>query len=166
MIFKYKAFKSRDIIKGKIEADNFDEAILKLKSKGLRPIKVDEDIENYSVFKKKYNHRELYVLFKELSFLLKSGVKIDTSFNLLKNQFTKDKKSAIEMINEELLKGESLKDAFKHTNMFSNFTLNLIEVGENSSNLEMIFEKLSQYYFEVENFKKKLIGALSYPILY
>lgn len=165
MIYKYKAFKDMEIINGKVSATNIDEAIFKLKKDGLRPINIKEDIENYSVFKRKFNDKELCLIFKELYFLLNAGVKIDSSFNILKNQFNKEKKKAIELINESLLSGESLSDSFKQTNMFSDFVVNLLSVGENSSNLELIFRKLSEYYFNKLDFRKKIINALSYPIL-
>ena len=40
MIYKYKAFRGSEKVKGNIEADNLKEAKEKLKREGLRPIKL------------------------------------------------------------------------------------------------------------------------------
>ena len=46
MIYKYKAFRGRENVKGNIKADNLKEAKEKLKREGLRPI----DRRKYRVF--------------------------------------------------------------------------------------------------------------------
>ncbi|KXA30819.1 hypothetical protein HMPREF3229_00827, partial [Peptoniphilus harei] len=93
MIYKYKAFKGSEKVMGNIKADNLKEAKEKLKREGLRPIKIEENIESSNSFeyKKKFKNEDLYILFRQLSLFINSGINIESAFEILSSQFAKDK---------------------------------------------------------------------------
>ena len=51
MIYIYKAFKGKEIVKGNVDAKDIKEAKEKLKKDGLRPINIEENIESANTFK-------------------------------------------------------------------------------------------------------------------
>ena len=167
MIYKYKAFRGREKVKGNIKADNLKEAKEKLKREGLRPIKIEENIEssNSFDFKKKFKNEDLYILFRQLSLFINSGINIESAFEILSTQFSKDKGKTLSNIRDSLRSGSSLSDAMNLTRSFPSLVINMVYVGENTSSLGKIFNKLSDYYIKKRKTRSKIIEAMAYPII-
>lgn len=167
MIYKYKAFRGREKVKGNIKADNLKEAKEKLKREGLRPIKIEENIEssNSFDFKKKLKDEDLYILFRQLSLFINSGINIESAFEILSTQFSKDKGKILSDIRDNLRSGTSLSDAMNMTGAFPSLVINMVYVGENTSSLGKIFNKLSDYYIKKRKTRSKIIEAMAYPII-
>ncbi len=92
MIFKYKAFdKNGKLIKGKIEASNKKEALLKLENLYVTAIKPVKGSSINVSLSKKVPNKELSKLFNSLGLYLKSSIPLVSAINLTKNQ-TKDTK--------------------------------------------------------------------------
>lgn len=167
MIYKYKAFRGREKVKGNIKADNLKEAKEKLKREGLRPIKIEENIEssNSFDFKKKLKDEDLYILFRQLSLFINSGINIESAFEILSTQFSKDKGKILSDIRDNLRSGTSLSDAMNMTGAFPSLVINMVYVGENTSSLGKIFNRLSDYYVKKRKTASKIIEAMAYPII-
>lgn len=167
MIYKYKAFRGREKVKGNIKADNLKEAKEKLKREGLRPINIEENIEssNSFDFKKKFKNEDLYILFRQLSLFINSGINIESAFEILSTQFSKDKGKILSDIRDNLRSGTSLSDAMNMTGAFPSLVINMVYVGENTSSLGKIFNKLSDYYIKKRKTRSKIIEAMAYPII-
>ena len=167
MIYKYKAFRGREKVKGNINANNLKEAKEKLKREGLRPIKIEENIEssNSFDFKKKFKNEDLYILFRQLSLFINSGINIESAFEILSTQFSKDKGKILSNIRDSLRSGSSLSDAMNLTGSFPSLVINMVYVGENTSSLGKIFNKLSDYYIKKRKTASKIIEAMAYPII-
>lgn len=167
MIYKYKAFRGREKVKGNINADNLKEAKEKLKREGLRPIKIEENIEssNSFDFKKKFKNEDLYILFRQLSLFINSGINIESAFEILSTQFSKDKGKILANIRDSLRSGSSLSDAMNFTGAFPSLVINMVYVGENTSSLGKIFNRLSDYYIKKRKTRSKIIEAMAYPII-
>lgn len=167
MIYKYKAFRGREKVKGNIKADNLKEAKEKLKREGLRPIKIEENIEssNSFDFKKKLKDEDLYILFRQLSLFMNSGINIESAFEILSTQFAKDKGKILANIIDSLRSGRSLSDAMNLTGAFPSLVINMVYVGENTSSLGKIFNRLSDYYIKKRKTASKIIEAMAYPII-
>lgn len=167
MIYKYKAFRGREKVKGNIKADNLKEAKEKLKREGLRPIKIEENIEssNSFDFKKKFKNEDLYILFRQLSLFINSGINIESAFEILSTQFSKDKGKILANIRDNLRSGSSLSDAMNMTRAFPSLVINMVYVGENTSSLGKIFNRLSDYYIKKRKTRSKIIEAMAYPII-
>lgn len=167
MIYKYKAFRGREKVKGNIKADNLKEAKEKLKREGLRPIKIEENIEssNSFDFKKKFKNEDLYILFRQLSLFINSGINIESAFEILSTQFSKDKGKILSDIRDNLRSGTYLSDAMNLTGAFPSLVINMVYVGENTSSLGKIFNKLSDYYIKKRKTASKIIEAMAYPII-
>lgn len=167
MIYKYKAFKGSEKIKGNIDATSIKDAKEKLKREGLRPIKIEENIEstNSFDFNRKFKNEDLYILFRELSLLISSGISLETAFEILSSEFSKDKGKILNSIRDNLRSGISLTESVEATKAFPNLVVNMIYVGENTSSLGKIFNSLSNYYIKKRETNSKIIEALAYPII-
>lgn len=167
MIYKYKAFKGSEKIKGNIDATSIKDAKEKLKREGLRPIKIEENIEstNSFDFNRKFKNEDLYILFRELSLLISSGISLETAFEILSSEFSKDKGKILNSIRDNLRSGISLTESVEVTKAFPNLVVNMIYVGENTSSLGKIFNSLSNYYIKKREINSKIIEALAYPII-
>ena len=167
MIYKYKAFKGSEKIKGNIDATSIKDAKEKLKREGLRPVKIEENIEstNSFDFNRKFKNEDLYILFRELSLLISSGISLETAFEILSSEFSKDKGKILNSIRDNLRSGISLTESVEATKAFPNLVVNIIYVGENTSSLGKIFNSLSNYYIKKRETNSKIIEALAYPII-
>lgn len=167
MIYKYKAFKGSEKVKGKLEATSIKDAKEKLKREGLRPIKIEENIEssNSLDFNRKFKNEDLYILFRELSLLINSGINIESAFEILSTEFPKDKGKILSQVRDNLRSGISLSESMEKTRAFPNLVINMVFVGENTSSLWKIFNSLSNYYIKKRETNSKIIEALAYPII-
>lgn len=61
--------------------------------------------------------------------------------------------------------GISLSQAMAQSKKFTDFIVSLVDVGENSSNLEQVFRKLASFYKREEKLRKSIYSTLTYPII-
>ena len=167
MIYKYKAFRGSEKVKGNVEAISIKDAKDKLKIEGLRPIKIEENIEstNSFDFHRKLKNEDLYILFRELSLLINSGISIENAFGILSSEFSKDKGKILSQVRDNLRSGITLSESMEDTKCFPNLVINMVYVGENTSSLGKIFASLSKYYIKKRETNSKIIEALAYPII-
>ena len=101
--------------------------------------------------------KDLILFTKQLAILLKSGVPLLQSFDLLSEQFEGRLKSVIVAIKDDLKEGRSLADAMSdYPKIFSNIYVQLVRAGEASGNLEIILERLTSYMERQESIQKKV----------
>lgn len=167
MIYKYKAFRGSEKVKGNVEAISIKDAKDKLKVEGLRPIKIEENIESTNSFdiKRKLKNEDLYILFRELSLLINSGISIENAFGILSSEFSKDKGKILSQVRDNLRSGITLSESMEDTKCFPNLVVNMVYVGENTFSLGKIFSSLSKYYIKKRETNSKIIEALAYPII-
>lgn len=125
-----------------------------------------------SIKKKSFNKigsvksAEIAILTRQLATMMKSGVPLLQSFEIVANghsnpaasRLLQDIKSQIEM-------GSSMADAFaKHPNYFDRLYCNLIAAGEKAGILDTILERLAVYQEKMQAIRKKIKSAMTYPI--
>src|SRR5438067_1721663 len=91
------------------------------------------------------------------------------AFEAMDNKGQKVKKE-IEAGNREVAieveSGSTLSDAFgKHPKIFDRLYVNMIKAGEAGGVLDTILERLAQFMEKSLRLKKKVIGALIYPVV-
>lgn len=104
---------------------------------------------------------------KRLSFLIRSGMPILESIHVIKDQ-TKPKGEikVFERIIADVSNGQTLSSALsKFKNVFGNFAINVIKAGENSGTLIDNLNYLSDELKKKEMLRKKIFGAMLYPII-
>ncbi|MBF0518427.1 MAG: type II secretion system F family protein [Nitrospirae bacterium] len=158
---------------GNLNASTISEARTVLKDKGLRVVSITESVSikspfssaSFSIKKTTVGETDLYNMSKELSVLLRAGLRIDNSLEIVTqtaaNQALKEcLRSAV----KEIRAGKSVADAFEKTGTFNNLMLSVIRVGESVGDLKMSFEQIAgNLQFQIQ-FKAEIKNNLTYPV--
>ena len=102
---------------------------------------------------------------KNLSMLLKSGITLTESLNILKeNTKSKTFKYILSIAIEDVQRGQYLSTSFsKFKNVLGEFFIEIIKIGELTGTLAENLEKLEQEFKKIESLKRKTITVLIYP---
>lgn len=169
MIYKYKAlFSDGKEIRGQIDARDKSHAALKIRELGYRPVKISEaNLLNKDIvlFSKAFNDKNLHIFLYQLYILLKSKIPIDQAVSLLKDSYSNKRQKIIADIHKEIISGENLSKGMDVSGSFPKLVTNMVEVGENSSNLPEVLNNLSKFYKNKVIFEQKIKNALIYPII-
>lgn len=155
-------------INGVISASDRMDAISKLKERGLTVVELVEkktkERKSFS-FRKGFGDQDLYNISRELSILLRSGIRIDKAFELLMNPSMKrELKDILSLVLVDIKAGKEVAQAFGNTGRFTHLFVTMIRVGEAVGNLQSAFENIAQYYkFQIQ-YKGEIRNALTYPI--
>jgi general secretion pathway protein F len=155
--------------KGTIRADTFEQAKAILKSQGLIPVEIAQKSQKtqkqFSFSTTKIKDTDIYNLFRELSILLKSGIKIDKAFEIVIDSIENPKlKKACQDILQNIKSGMSLHEALEQTKIFSTLAINMIKAGESVGDVKSALENIADYQKFQIKFKSEIKNALSYPI--
>lgn len=148
--------------RGKKEFSNEMEFRKFLKSK--RMILIQFDILKKT---KKISKENILSFTRELKIMLESRIGIVEALDIQKNQYENSKFGEIVFeIRKDILNGNSIGDAFKkHRNIFGNFYVSLLYLGEKPGKIIENLERIS-VNLELENkIRKKMIEALFYPCI-
>lgn len=103
---------------------------------------------------------------KRLSFLIGAGVPVLESLHVLREQTTsKSVRKILKQVSKDVANGRFLSaalDRFRHH--FGEFAINIIQVGESSGVLAQNLKYLAQELEKKEALRKKVVGAMVYPI--
>ncbi|HEY5589141.1 MAG TPA: type II secretion system F family protein [Candidatus Paceibacterota bacterium] len=151
-------------IKGSTESDSIEELALGLRGKELFLIKC-RSIKKITEISTKPNLKTISIFCKQFSICIKSGIPICDILNLLYEQMLhKSIKNSLKSVKENVQKGNSLHRSMKNTiNVYPEFMINMIYLGEESGKLDMILEELAQYYEKEYKLLKKFTNSMIYP---
>jgi len=117
--------------------------------------------------KRKIKTKDLIFWLTQLSTYLKSGIPLTNSMRILGMQMGKKDpyiKRLFDAIVYQLIMGESFSDALgKQGSAFPSLLVNMIKAAEATGDLEATLDDMANYYNDIENTRKQMISALSYP---
>ncbi len=110
---------------------------------------------------------EKFFFTKNLAVMLRSGIPIAEIIETLSEQAKSGTfKKVLYQIGEDVSRGRSLERALgKHSNLFDQFYLSLIRVGEESGTLEESLFYLIDQMEKEQELRKKVQGAMLYPAI-
>lgn len=161
--FEGKNIKTEQIIRGEIVAKNETEARAKLTRRQIRVININKVKKTRQ---KKISAADITVFTRQLSTMMKSGLPMMQAFDIAaKGHANPSMTSMLLNIRSDVEQGHTLADSFaKYPKYFDRFYCNLVRAGETGGVLESILDKLSLYKEKTQSIKKKVRGALTYPI--
>ncbi len=115
---------------------------------------------------KKMSTKDLIFWLTQLSTYLKAGLKLNESIKILNHQMkgNKARSKAFDAISYELLLGETFSHALeKQGNMFPPLLINMIKAAEASGTLIETLDDMADYYTEIDETKKQMVSAMTYP---
>lgn len=115
----------------------------------------------------KVKSKDLSVITRQFSVLLKAGVNLLEAINIIRQQTDKSMLSDIlATVYDDIRKGTMLSAALvNHPDAFPEFMINMIKVGEVSGNLDEIMMQLSEYYDKDHKLRAKVSTAMVYPVI-
>lgn len=171
MLFKYKSVDAQGLNKeGEIDAPNRDMAISGLQRRGLVIISINEEGEAKSIFSvsffEKVSNKDVVILSRQISTLFEAQVSALKSFTMLAtNTENKLLSKKLTAISDDLQAGVSISGALsKHPDVFSNFYINMVKVGEETGKLNQTFMYLAEYLDRQYALTSKTRNALIYPV--
>lgn len=158
------------LIEGVAEANTMAEAIGQLRDGGLIVETIKETADNargkgITIGSKKVKEKALSVLCNQFAILLQAGLPIVRTLELLADQ-TEDKvlQEVLYEASNEVAAGYSLSDSLeKHGEGLPTTFIESVRAGEESGQLEVVFERLNEYYEKTANTKAKVKSAMVYP---
>jgi len=175
-IYLYKGRNKRgDLLEGSIEAPNPEGVVSWMVASGLSPVDIRPKVDPASVTggllsidlfgQSKVTEDEVLLLTRQLGTLVKAGVPLIQAIDSLR---TTSKSPAlitmIKRISESLDRGMELSASLaQHPEVFSEYYVNMIRVGEAAGQLDEVFARLFQQLDFDRLMRKKLKGVMRYP---
>ena len=157
--------------KGILEAVNEASARAQLKKIRITPSVVKEkpkDIfENIALFQPKVTAKDIVIFTRQLSTMIDAGLPLVQSMEILSGQQENItfKKVLLE-IKTDVETGSTFADAMKkHPKVFDNLYCNMIDAGEVGGILDTILSRLADFMEKSMVLKKKVKGAMTYPVI-
>src|SRR5207247_5391085 len=104
---------------------------------------------------------------QELATLLKAGMPLVQSLDLLKRRITSPVfKHVLDDVHEKVRSGTAMSDAFAaHGNLFPRVYTASLLAGERSGNLDAVLRRFVEYTKIIATVKRKTVSALVYPAI-
>jgi type IV pilus assembly protein PilC len=189
-VYVYEAYEgsSKKAKKGTIEADSSQQAIERLRQQGLKPAvlreqkdkgkkkKADGDDKKPAAKKKsgggvtmpfaKVKTKHMTTFTRQLSTLQDAGLPLLRSLQILEVQQKPGLlKQTLQGVVEEVEGGSSLSEAMsKYPKAFNPLYCKMVAAGEVGGVLDVILQRLADFMEKAQRLKRKIIGALVYPI--
>src|SRR5437762_9540564 len=115
----------------------------------------------------KVNSREFLVFNQELATLLKAGMPLVQSLDLLKRRIDSPVfRGVLDDVHDKVRSGTALSDAFAaHSDLFPRVYTASLLAGERSGNLDAVLRRYVEYAKIIATVKRKTISALVYPAI-
>lgn len=109
---------------------------------------------------------EIASLARNLALLLRAGVPLTESLDVLSQQYPGSLRACLQDVREQVNSGSSLAEAMgRHTNLFDVVWQSAVHVGEVSGTLDVSLRELGQYLEARHNLRSKLSASLIYPAI-
>ncbi len=155
-------------VKGLLTAGSETEVVSTLSTRELFPIKVELAVSAKSQERhrgRRVKARDLAAFFAQLSDLLKSGVPLLRSLELLQRQSRNQAlKLVLQEIRDDVADGTRLAEAMRqHGRVFNDLAISMVRAGEEGSFLEDVLRRIADFTEHQEDLKGRVVGAVAYP---
>jgi general secretion pathway protein F len=173
-LFDYRAADGAgNIIQGSLEAREERQVVQQLHQGGLVPLRITTRAETSGWNASWWGRRtgrvslgEVVNLTQELAALLKAGLPLDRSLQVLKDVTKRPGlRNVLTLMVSDLQSGKPLSEALARHRIFSPLYVSLVQAGETGGFLEEALSRLADYLRTVSELRNYLITALIYPII-
>jgi len=171
--YKYSARDNKGkVIEGKLEARDPQALAEILQDRGLIVVSIKEQLSIDLEEMGQINiggipMKEKVIFMRQLATMVGAGLPITRGLQIMEQQVSNPMfRRVITQVKTSVESGKTLADSFRESDeVFDDVTINLIEAGESSGNLDVILNKLAIELEESKKLGDKLRGALTYPII-
>jgi len=181
--FKFEAMSTTgEEVKDSVDAGSEEEAQQKIRQMGYFVTRIQETGGGKKAVKGKQKKRkkkgqvftiggvsskQLCTFTRQFSTLQDAGLPVLRSLKILEGQMKSGVlKNALIDVVDDVESGATLSEAFaKHPKCFDRLYVNMVKAGEAGGALEVILQRLADFKEKAQSLKRKIIGAMVYPIV-
>ena len=159
-------------IKGSFDAKTITEVEAFLTNEGYEIVKVEPQKKNtlnmdITLFGNKLKSGDLSFMLTQLSTYIKAGIPLVDAVRILSRQTTKPAKRKIyDKIVYDLVSGEKFSKALENQeDVFPRLLINMVKASELTGDLPTILDEMADYYTSIDETKKQMVAALTYPLV-
>jgi general secretion pathway protein F/type IV pilus assembly protein PilC len=157
---------------GTLTANSEREAAQILDGRGLFPLKIDLAKTQAAGrtggfrFGGRVKGRHLATMYSQLADLLRSGVPLLRSLELMERQSTNPTlQSVIRDVRSRVADGTGLAQSMAfHPRVFNDLAVGMVRAGQEGGFLEDVLKRIASFVEHQEDLKAKVVGALAYPV--
>ncbi|MFD2581601.1 type II secretion system F family protein [Pedobacter vanadiisoli] len=127
---------------------------------------VDFLSKDISFGKGKLSDKKKEGFYNELGTLIRSGIDIRSALELTSGSYTQKKDVELfSAVQEQVIAGKSLSETMQAESKFSPYEYYSVKIGEETGKLGEVLGELAKYYKSKISQQRKIIGAVTYPLL-
>ncbi|MBI2190814.1 MAG: type II secretion system F family protein [Planctomycetes bacterium] len=110
---------------------------------------------------------DLVIFSRQFAAMYHSGIPLIQALNAIRQETENARlKDILQDVHDQLEGGSSLRAAFgRHSNVFSDFFLGMIEAGETGGVLDVTLERVASHVEKQEDLRQKVVSAFAYPVV-
>ena len=170
-VYTYEAVSSSGkVVRSTYETADREGVLEMLKEKNLYPVKIKE-ASNLEIKVSVSHHRaiktkDLAFFCRQITALLDAGIPIADALQIISQQLANKKlQAAVTAVTAEVQTGIPFSEAMKNQGIFPELLIHMVTSGEVSGTLNYVMRRLAEDYEKEYAMKKKISGAMVYPIL-
>lgn len=169
-IYSYRAVNEfGEVIDATTEAENEAAIMAMLRNQGYRPISIEEKVQSkaFSFGNTRLNLKDIIVFSRQLSTMLRAGMDLNRCLDVLADQSESKKlRSSLLNISASVKKGTTLSKSMEQQgDAFPSLLKRSVESGEMSGQMAEIIEKMADHYERDMAVRRRIKGAMTYPII-
>ncbi len=158
---------------GIVTANSEREAASILDARGLFPLRISlaktqatAPAGSLGWFARRVKGRQLAAFYSQMADLLRSGVPLLRSLELLERQSTNPTLQAVVRdVRNRVADGTGLAQAMAyHPRVFNELVVGMVRAGQEGGFLEDVLKRIANFVEHQEDLKAKVVGALAYPV--
>jgi len=164
------AYTARDMtgrkVTGKLTAVSAQDALSQLGRQSLFPLEVLADREQVARGGRRVKPQIVSAVFGQLADLLRSGVPLLRSLEVLRKQSSHAGLSdVLERVRADVEEGKPMHEALaRHPRVFNEMAVSMVRAGAEGGFLEEALERVAEFTEKQDELKSRTQGALAYPV--
>jgi type II secretory pathway component PulF len=155
-----------------IESATRESAVVALRAQGLLPLKIEElkqsrasdiKINLNPLAYRSFNATDIEHEFHQIAVMLRSGISLFDALNLSLKHCRIGARSTWEHLSKRIEQGSSFTDALSEHKVFSEFTIQLIRVGEQTGHLSTVMDEAAKEVKASRQLTQQIVTALRSP---
>jgi general secretion pathway protein F len=156
-------------VTGTLSATGEADALAALAGRGLFPVRIDLAAEAKVQARhsgRRVGARHLAMFYNQLADLLKSGVPLLRSLELLNRQtHVPALKATLDDVRAEVADGTRLAEAMRrHPKTFNELAVSMVRAGEEGGFIEDVLKRIAAFTEHQQELRSRVVGAMVYPL--
>jgi type IV pilus assembly protein PilC len=171
-VFEWSGKTSKGLIEsGELTANSKEEVIAQLRKRSITPTLIKQKEKATSLGKLSFGggvkDKDIVVFTRQFATMIDAGLPLVQALDILSAQVeNKSLARALTVIKSDVESGSTYADALrKHPKVFTDLYANMVSAGESGGILDTILNRLAAYIEKAMKLKKKVKGAMIYPIV-